>query len=223
MLYVFIGCLAFGALYSLVSALLGGHGFDHGSFDHGGFDHAGFDHSGLDHSVSHDATTSEHTGNDTASGPSPFNPLVIASAITAFGAVGLIAKTGFGMGDILSTAVALGFAGLTGTLIFFGIVKFMYGSQSNSVFSLEDLTNTEAEVITPIPVNGMGEIAYVQNGVRYNLTAVSDRHEEIPRGAAVIIKEVAGNAAKVIRKVTLEELESYGLEEEKPEKKMENQ
>jgi hypothetical protein len=202
LIYVFIGCLAFGALYSLVAALLGGHGFDHGSFDH-----AGFDHSGFDHSVDHGAPDSQHSGSESNSGPSPFNPIVIASAITAFGAVGLIAKTGFGMGDLLSTVLALGFAGITGTLIFFGIVKFMYGSQSNSLFSLQDLINTEAEVLTPIPANGTGEVAYVQNGIRYNISAKSVRHEEISRGSIVVIKDIAANAAMVIKKVTLDELE----------------
>ena len=87
--------------------------------------------------------------------PSPFNPLVIASAITAFGAFGLIGKAGFKWGDLISTIVALAFAGAVGTIIFFGIVKFMYNSQSNSMFSLDELTGTEAEVTTPVPENGL--------------------------------------------------------------------
>ncbi len=92
------------------------------------------------------------------------------------------------MPDILSTVVALGFAGGIGALIFFGIVKFMYGSQSNSVFSLNDIVDTEAEVITPIPAGGMGEITYVANGIRYNLSARSSDGEDISRGATVIIR-----------------------------------
>ena len=217
MIYVFIGCLAFGALYSLVAVLLGGHGFDHGSFDHSGFDHS------VDHSVDQSASNSQHSGSESSSGPSPFNPIVIASAITAFGAVGLIAKTGLGMGDLLSTVLALGFAGITGALIFFGIVKFMYGSQSNSLFSLEDLINTEAEVLTPIPANGTGEVAYVQNGTRCNISAKSVHHEEIGRGSIVVIKDISANAVMVIKKVTLDGMDMFESEEQKPYNNLENQ
>lgn len=205
MLQVFIGCLAFGVLFSVFSVIFGGHDFGHGSFDHGG-------------------GTGAHSGSDSANAPSPFNPLVISSAITAFGAVGLIAKTGFGMTDILCTVVALGFAGVIGALIFFGIVKFMYGSQSNSVFSLNDLIDTEAEVITPIPAAGMGEIIYVINGVRYNLAARSSDGENIARGTAVIIRDVAGNAASVQRKLNLDDIDlQEEAEEEKPRKSFEKE
>lgn len=183
MLQVFVGCLAFGVLFSVFSAIFGSHGFDHGAGADG------------------------HPGSDSVDGPSPLNPLVISSAITAFGAVGLAAKAGFGMGDILSAVVALAFAGIIGVVIFYGIVKFMYGSQSNSMFSLDDLADTEAEVITPIPAKGMGEIAYVINGVRYNLSARSSDGVEIGRGAAVIIRSVSGNAAFVQKKLTIDDIE----------------
>lgn len=184
LLYVFIGCLAFGAFYSVISLVLGGHSIDHG-IDHGGAD-------------------GSHHASD---GPSPFNPLVIASAITAFGAVGLIANKGFGMSDIWSTVTALGFAGAIGAGIFFGIVRFLYNSQSNSIFSLDDLADTEAEVLTPIPEKGLGEIAYVANGIRYTMSAKSTEDGGIPRGAAVIIREVAGNVASVQQKLTIDEIE----------------
>lgn len=193
LLYVFIGCLAFGAFYSVISLVLGGHGFDHG-IDHGG---------GAD---------GAHHASD---GPSPFNPLVIASAITAFGAVGLIANKGFGMSNIWSTIVALGFAGAIGAGIFFGIVKFMYNSQSNSLFSLEDLADTEAEVLTPIPEDGLGEIAYVINGTRYTLSARALEGGRIKRGAEVIIREVAGNVAVVQQKLTIDDIEISQEENER--------
>lgn len=195
MLYVYIVCLVFGAAYSAVSAVLGSHGFDHGSFDHGG---------GVD----------GHSVGDSADVPSPFNPLVIASAITAFGAFGLIGKAGFKWGDLISTIVALAFAGAVGTIIFFGIVKFMYNSQSNSMFSLDELTGTEAEVTTPVPENGLGEITYVINGERSNLSAKSQDGTVISRGRTVIIREIAGNAAIVQEKLTLDDLAAIDADEE---------
>lgn len=195
LLYVFIGCLAFGAFYSVVSLVLGGHGFDH-SIDHGG---------GAD----------VHHGGDSAEGPSLFNPLVLASAITAFGAVGLVAMKGFSMSGLLSTIVALAFAGAIGAAIFFGIVKFMYGSQSNSMFSLNDLIGAEAEILTPIPKEGLGEIAYVSNGIRYTLSARSLEGDSVNRGTVVIIREIAGNVAIVQQKLTLEDIDLYNSEYEK--------
>lgn len=185
LIYVFIGCLAFGGFYSIVSLFLGGHGFDHG------VDHAG----GAD---------GAHHASD---GPSPFNPLVIASAITAFGAVGLIANKGFGMSSLWSTIDALGFAGLIGAAIFFGIVKLMYNSQSNSLFSLDDLADTVAEVLTPVPEKGLGEIAYVVNGIRYTISARSLEGDSIPRSETVIIREVSGNVAIVQKKLTIDDIE----------------
>ncbi len=181
LLYVFIGCLAFGAFYTVISLVLGGQSFDH-SMDHGG------------------GIAADHVG-DSADGPSPFNPLVIASATTAFGAVGLTAMKGFGMSGLMSTIVALAFAGIIGAGIFFGIVKFIYGSQSNSVFSLSDLIDTEAEIMTPIPRNGLGEIAYVSNGIRYTLSARSLEGDSVHRGAMVVIREITGNVANVQQKL----------------------
>ena len=236
MLYVFIGCFAFGIFYSAVSLILGGHdgSADHG-MDHGGgadVGHSGFDH-GIDighdvdlgHSgdfahgvdlthgadLAHGAEAGHDVGaqhdTDTADSPSPFNPLVIASAITTFGAFGLISMKGFGLNGLMSTIVALGFAGAIGAAIFFGIVKFMYGSQSNTVFSLDDLIDTEAEVLTPIPEIGLGEIAYYIKGTRNTMSAKSIDGQGIGRGTTVVIREIAANAAGVQRKITLDDIE----------------
>ncbi len=268
LLYVFIGCLAFGIFYSAVSFLLGGHG-DHGhdggvghgmdighdisaghgvdighdiSAGHGvdighdiGAGHGvdiGHDISaghGVDigHDISaghgvdighdigaghgadigHDAGTHNHASHgDDADSPSPFNPMVIASSITTFGAIGLISMTGFGLDSLMSTIVALGFAGTIGVALFFGVVKFMYGSQSNSVFSLEDLIGFEAEVITPLPENGLGEIAYKANGIRSTLSARSTEGVAVKRGTAVIIREIVGSVALVQQKLTIDDI-----------------
>lgn len=192
LLYVYIGCLAFGGIYAVISALLGAHGFDHSGFDHGGMD--------------------GHGGADNADVPTPFNPLVIASAIAGFGATGVIGKAGFGMGNISSALVALAFAAAVGALIFFGVVKLMYGSQSNSTFSMEQLPGIEAQVITPISPKGLGEIVYVMNGMRYNMTAKSAHDDDIMRGETVRIKAVSGNVALVTRVVSLDDIHFFAVE-----------
>ncbi len=188
MLYVYIGCLTFGTLYAIVSALLGAHGFDHGGGDHGGGH--GADHGDV---------------------PSPFNPLVIASAIATFGAVGLISKQGFGMGEVVSLLFALFFAGLVGTVIFFGVVKLMYNSQSNSTFSVSDLVGYDAEVTLTIPENGLGEVAIVVNGIRYNYSAKSEKNAGIGRGEKVVVQDVTGSVVTVTPKITIDDIDSIDV------------
>ena len=222
-----------------MSLILGGHGADHGidhtggadhigSFDHaGGFDHAvGMDHAGsLDHAAGAEAghgADLEHNagaqhGSDSSDTPSPFNPLVIAGAISTFGAVGIISMEGFGLSGLMSTIISLGFAGAIGAALFYGIVKFMYGSQSNSIYSLDELAGTEAEVITPVPEKGLGEIAYVANGIRYTQSARSMEGSAIKRGVTVVIREIAGNVAVVQQKLTLDDIEINCTEQENEE------
>ncbi len=174
--------------------------------DHtGGLDHAGGAYAGNGADLGHNADA-QH-GPDSSATPSPFNPLVIAGAISTFGAVGIISMKGFGISGLMSTIISLGFAGSIGAALFFGIVKFMYGSQSNSIYSLDELSGTEAEVITPVPENGLGEIAYVANGIRYTQSARSMEGCEIKRGATVVIREIAGNVAVVQQKLTLDDIE----------------
>jgi len=210
-LYVYIGCFTFGILYSLGSLLLSSDGFDGDGADSGDFDFSdGIDSGSFDAQIDAtaqgdlDVQTDSATDTDVDT-PSPFSPIVIASAITTFGAVGLIGKLAFRMSDVASAVVSLGFSGAIGMAIFFGIVKFMYNSQSNSIYSQNDIVGFDAEVITPIPPNGLGEIAYVINGTRYNLAAKSTSGEKIERGEAVKIRSISGNIAIVSRKMTLDD------------------
>ena len=203
MLYLYIGCLTFGAIFAVLSSILGGHGFDHGGGDIG----AGGDIAGGVHLDAEGYAADGSHAHSGADGPSPFNPLVMASAIATFGGVGLIGKLGFGMGDAGSAVVALFFAGAVGAALFYGIVRFMYNSQSNTSFSLTELEGTEAEVITPLPEKGLGEIACVINGIRYTFPAKSENNEKIERGVVVKIRDVMGNTALVYPKVSIDDID----------------
>lgn len=178
LLYVYVGCLFFGILFSTVAFLLDGHDFD---FD------------GI------------HTDGGTDS-PGILSPLVLTSFITVFGGTGIVSMLGLNMSGVSSAVVSLVLAAIIGAAIFFGIVRFAYNSQSNSTFSHNDLIGLECEVITPIPLKGVGEIVYVINGERHSLPAkcVSD---SIGKGEIVFIREIAGNAAFVSRKVDIEAID----------------
>ncbi len=97
-------------------------------------------------------------------GLSPFSPTSIACFITAFGAFGLI------FSRIELTRSPWISAPLAGTLI-----------------------GLTATVITPIPSNGVGEIAYVQAGTRYTAPARNDLPTTVASGEAVRILRIVGS------------------------------
>lgn len=174
MLYVYVGCLFFGILFSTVSFLLDGNGFD-------------IDGIGVDGSA-------ESLG--------ILSPLVLTSSITVFGGTGIVSMLGLNMSGVSSAVVSLVLAAIIGAAIFFGVVRFAYNSQSNSTFSQNDLIGLECEVVTPIPTMGVGEIVYVINGERHSLPAKCTS-DTIGKGEIVCIREIAGNAAFVSRKLII--------------------
>jgi len=186
MFYFYFGCLTFGVVYSILYAIFGSHGIEHqGPELHMDGAHAG---------DTHDA------------GPSILNPVVIASALSAFGGAGLIGDRGFGFPTIFTLIFALIISFGIGAAVFYGIVKLLYNSQSDSNFSDEDLFDIEAEVVTPIPKVGLGEIAFIAGGTRTTLPARSMEDAEIDRGAKVMIRKVENRVAYVGRKIIIDDL-----------------
>ena len=111
--------------------------------------------------------TSGGVDNSSVKVPS-LSPITVASFVTAFGAFGLIA---------------------------FGY--FLIAPQGSSGVMLNNFPGMLAEVITPIPVGSVGEIALVSQGGRVTYTAKSSSGEAIPRGTTVMIEKVVGGIAIV--------------------------
>jgi membrane protein implicated in regulation of membrane protease activity len=65
-------------------------------------------------------------------------------------------------------------------------------TQASSESKIASLPGVTATVITPIPANGVGEIAYVQGGSRYTAPAREENGAAVGSGAAVKIKRVLG-------------------------------
>ncbi len=140
----------------------------------GGHAEAGFDDSGVP-------------------GISFFSPLVLACFITAFGGLGIVfsgipATESVWLSAPLSVAGALCLAFVA--LWLFNIV--FSRSQSSSESRVATLIGQTATIITPIPVNGTGEIAYVQGGTRYSAPARSESGAAISQGQAVKISRIVG-------------------------------
>jgi membrane protein implicated in regulation of membrane protease activity len=176
MTFFYAVCLIAGLLFTIISALAG-HGFhaDHGhDLGTGGHAEAGFDDSGIP-------------------GVSFFSPVVLASFITAFGGLGIL-FTGIPATSSVWLSAPFSIAGAL--CIAFGVLWVLNGifskSQSSSEGRIGAVVGQTASLITPIPQNGVGEIAYVQATTRYTAPARSERGAAIGMGETVRITRVVG-------------------------------
>ncbi|MBI5359421.1 MAG: hypothetical protein HZA48_02435 [Planctomycetes bacterium] len=209
---VYAICFFMGFVYAILTALLSGifsgcHDVDAGGADAGGMDAGGADAGGaaggMDGHVSVDGQAIS-TGEMPDHGLiqfSPFSPIVVAMFISSFGASGIICKQIFNLPLYwhLPISLATGFAIAGGTFLMFS--KLFRATQSSSEAQSSDLIELEAEVITPVPDKGVGEIAYYVKGSRYTAPAKSFTGNPINNHVHVIIKKVVGTTFFVIPKV----------------------
>lgn len=125
--------------------------------------------------------------------------LAIASFVSSFGGFGLIAVTLLGAGTVLSFIIAL-FGGLVigvAAQVFF--LYILSPTISSEVRQMR-LIGQVAEITTPIPAEGVGQIAFVAEGSRvtYSARAV-DETAAIERGTPVRIERIVGGMAYVSR------------------------
>jgi membrane protein implicated in regulation of membrane protease activity len=71
-------------------------------------------------------------------------------------------------------------------------------TQISSEAKVADLIGEPATVITPIPENGVGEIAYVQCGARYLAPAREESGAAVSKGQSVRISRITGTQFYVI-------------------------
>lgn len=190
---VYILLAVVGCGYVLLSAVLGhlldfhdvGHDAGAGSADAG---HADGDYG--------DGGHGKVTHADTAAAPTfhfPFfSPLAISTLVAAIGGYGLITKVGMGMNDGPSIASSVIAALVTAYVITYIAWKVVIGSIGSSRIRTSQLVGATAEIITPIPENGMGEIAIVVHNQRVTGPARSVDGKPVPRGAAVKVYEMLG-------------------------------
>jgi len=173
---IYAVCLVVGLLFTLISAVaghfFGGHdGADVGT---GGHAEAGFDSSGVP-------------------GISFFSPTVMSTLVTAFGAFGLIfSKIDATQSPWLSAPLALAGGGIVSGGVFMIFNTMFKKTQSSSESNVATLVGLTASIITPIPEDGVGEIAYVQGGSRYTAPARTENGKSIAAGRSVKISRIAG-------------------------------
>jgi membrane protein implicated in regulation of membrane protease activity len=123
--------------------------------------------------------------------------LAIASFISSFGAFGLIAVTLFDAGAVASLVAALSGGivfGIAAQLFFLYILSPTVSSEVQQA----RLIGQVAEITTPIPVNGVGQIAFVAQGGRVTYSArATDTTIIVERGTPVRIERLVGGLAYV--------------------------
>lgn len=128
---------------------------------------------------------------------SPISPITISTFITTFGAIGIIARQLFDVTGPFSLLWSTGGGLLLAGAMFLFYSRFLIGSQGSSEVRVGQLAGLTAEVIAPIPEDGIGEIAVVAQGSRVTYPARSSRGAAIKRGALVVIDQMLGTQALV--------------------------
>jgi membrane protein implicated in regulation of membrane protease activity len=182
---IYFICFLLGLLFTVLSALFG-HFFGGG---HDGHVDAGHSHSG-------DA----EGGAGGMPGMSFFSPTVLASFLTAFGGFGLIFSQIQSTRSVWVSAPLAVVSGLgIATIVFWLFESFFSKTQCSSESRIATIVGHTAAIITPIPPNGVGEIAYVQNGTRYTAPAREESGLPIASGQNVKVTKVVGTQFYVIQ------------------------
>ncbi len=134
------------------------------------------------------------------------SPITVASFVTAFGAFGLIALGLFDSTVRASLVWAAAGGFVVALIAHFAFGYFLIAPQGSSEVRLNDFPGMQAEVITPIPVGSVGEIAFVSQGGRVTYTAQSSSGGAIPRGTTVVVEKVIGGVAfvHIVQKETID-------------------
>jgi len=212
---VYLFCFVVGLIFAIASGFLGSV-LHLGDADASGIDHdfsadhdlsAGHDAS-VDHGVSVDHGAAESVGMHL----SPISPPILSTFLVGFGFVGMVGDRGLHLPWFLSMPSAMAISFLIAALAFVGIGRFMEKSQGSSHVRFSDMIGVEAEVITPIPAEGVGEIAFTTPTGRTSHPARSETGAMIPKHSMVAITQVVGNVA-MVRETIDEKLRRLGHEE----------
>jgi len=202
----FLGCFAFGLIFTVASFLLGAFGSAHlhlpglhvdggdvGGVHAGHFDAAG---TGSGHGA---GAAVDHAAGHHAATISPFNVSTISAFITWFGGAGWLLARYSGLTALAVTAAA-SVAGLVGGgIVFVTLARFVFPRLT--VMRPEDyrIEGTLGHVTSPLAAGGTGEIVYSLGGTQHVDGARSVAGEAIERGAEVVILKLEGGIAYVER------------------------
>jgi membrane protein implicated in regulation of membrane protease activity len=173
---VYLICLGSGLVFTVLSAVAG-HFAGHIGHVDGSGGHA-------------------ETGADGSDSPgiSVFSPTVLSAFVMAFGGFGIIFHEIPTTSSPYASAPLAALGGLgTATVLVLVLRQLFRKTQSSSEGKVAGLIGQAATVISPIPANGVGEIAYVQAGTRYSAPAREESGMAVANGQAVQITRIVAN------------------------------
>ena len=172
----FVGCFAFGLLFTVVTFLLGGLG---GTQSHG-----------VAHGLLNGLTGSHASTHAHGSGVNPVSPFslpTVSAFLTWFGGAGYLLTRYSPLAAIAVTLCALGFGVVGAGAFFIAIARYIVPRLT--VLNPEDfrVQGAVARVTSTIQRGGVGEIVYTLGGTRHADGARSESGELIDRGTQVVI------------------------------------
>ena len=210
MLKVFEICFGTGAIFTVISFLLG-HVLHIGHTDVGNADVGGID-ANLDTSI--DLSSGDagiELGGHSDGFFTALKPTIILSFITTFGGIGIISLRN-GFSNAISTAIAI----LIAFIISFSINRFIIvplnKAQNTSAISQKKLKGNLGKLAVGISGNGFGRVNYTVGGNSYNSPAKSYDGKDIEKGSDVMIIEIK-NRVFYVKRFYYEKID-YGFKDE---------
>src|SRR5437870_1967215 len=183
----YFALLGVGILYALVILITGGlHDF------------AGGVHLPADFGGHHIPVIGDHGDTNVPS----LSPITVASFVTAFGAFGIVGTQGFNASGGASIVLASLGGLIVAAISHFAFGYFLIAPQGSTDVTQKDIVGATAEVTTPIPMGGLGEVTFVAQGGRVSYPARSLDRVILPRGTTVTIIEHVGSVVAVRARTT---------------------
>jgi membrane protein implicated in regulation of membrane protease activity len=182
----FVGCFAFGLLFTVVTFVLGSLG---GTQAHG-----------VAHSLIGALTGSHaaaHAHGHSANHVSPFSLSTLSAFLTWFGGAGYLLTRYSPLAALAVTLTAVIFGGIGGALFFITVARYIVPRLT--VLNPADfrVPGAVARVTSTIQSGRIGEIVYTLGGTRHADGARSESGELIERGTQVVILRVEKGIAYV--------------------------
>jgi membrane protein implicated in regulation of membrane protease activity len=190
----FLGCFAFGLIFTVAGFLLGavggGHGLHLPGLDGllGGADAGAGVDTGGDAGAAHEGTTL-----------SPFNLSVISAFLAWFGGAGYLLERYSSFTGVLIVVLATGAGVVGGGAIFLTLTRYLLPRLSEMRPEDYRLPGTVGRVTSPIRAGGTGEIVYTLGGTRHSDGARCVSGEALERGTEIVILKVERGIAYVER------------------------
>jgi membrane protein implicated in regulation of membrane protease activity len=180
---VFLGIALFGALFLLISFVIG----EVGSFFDGVGDTIG-DHLDIGGDAG-SADVGSAEGSD--DGPSPLSLRNMMAFLTAYGASGLITSA-YGWSTLASSLFAV-VPGVALAFVAYRFMKLLYGQQSSSLLEMSSLVGHQGIVDLAIPAAGLGRVTVNTNTGQSTFIARGDGGSAIATGERVVVEGTLGS------------------------------